>query len=125
MSAPNSALALTATGIAAAVAAFCASVVFMTHYGPRNQTEEPATQVYALDALSISVRIAKEAKTPEEAEFYYKELEAMMADLRQSGLFVVDSRFVIASPSDRVIGADRFFERIQNKKQAQKPAAGK
>lgn len=116
MSAPNSALSLTATGIASAVAAFCASVAFQHFVADHRQSQAvPSEQIFSLDALSISVRIAKEAKTPEEAEAYYKELEAMLGDLRASGQFVVDSRFVVAAPKDRVIGADEFFARLKAK----------
>lgn len=116
MSAPNNALSLTATGIASAVAAFCASIAFQ-HFVAEPQAV-PSNEIYSLDALSISVRIAKEAKKPEEAEAYYKELEVMLADLRSSGLFVVDNRFVVAAPQDRVIGADEFFARVKAKETA-------
>ncbi len=77
------------------------------------QSQSAADKIYSIDVLSISVRITKEAKTTEQAEKYYKALQDMMQDLRESGLFIVDNRFVVTTPPDRIIGADQFLEWIK------------
>lgn len=103
-------LALFATGLASAVAAFCASVFFFEHFAGSRPVDAP--RVKALDVASISVRIAETSRTPEELEANYKRFQDYIAALREQDICVLDSRFVIHVPAADLIDADAYVRDV-------------